>query len=631
MNVSQPNNQEWLQTNAAGGFCSGCVDGPPTRRYHGLLCASLNPPTDRHLLVSHLIETVRINDKNLTLSTEHYVDHRPDKTNLNFSFQAFPYAKWHYNLPEGSLEKSVIMAEGKNTTFVRYKNTGSLPLTLFLKPLVALRNYHALRKNSVPVEVEISGNCVFVQAWGEPKVIFLSSVADWKKTGDWYHQLYYAEESERGFDFEETNFSAAELTATLIPQETLILKFSTEVGVVNEKAFIKADKAYKNTNLADGFQNDIAWAAQQFLVHRASSHSFSVLAGYPWFTDWGRDTLIALRDFKDFMSLTQAQQILKTFLQSEKNGLIPNRFPDDPLDTIEYNTIDATLWLFVVLWELEKNDFESHFLLEVFPILTRILKAHIAGTDFNIKVLDSGLLSAGETGLALTWMDARVDAFVVTPREGCAVEINALWYNALKIYQAFQKQIKDTTLNVTPYVKAIEKNFTKEFWNPQTKTLYDVIDSNNVPDLSIRPNQLYALSLPFLILPKSKQKLVLQQVSKKLFTPFGIRTLSPEDSVFEPFYQGDAWSRDKAYHQGTAWPFLLREYFVAHEKIYGLRKTKVLLNPTLEALKNHFYHDAGVGSVSEVFDGLNPHKGKGCPQQAWSVAALWKMAKMSKL
>lgn len=628
MNGQENKNKEWLQTNNIGGFSSGVVSGAPNRRYHGLLCASLNPPTERHLLVSHLIETVLIDDKSYALSTENYLNHRSEPE-IETRFKQAPYAHWDYSLKGGRLAKSIIMIPDENTTLVRYENTGNLPLTLFLKPLLALRNYHSLRTETASVEVKIEGNTVWVQGWGEPKVYLSSNVANWQKTEDWYHQLYYQQEAERGFDSVEKNFSPAELEATLQPQKSLVLKFSTQEGPLSEKPFIAADKAYLPTNEKDHFKLDIARAAKQFLVHRESSNTPSILAGYPWFTDWGRDTLIALRDFQDFMHPSEAQQIIKTFLQYEKNGLIPNRFPDDAHDEIEYNTADATLWLFLALWELQQKHRDDDFLKEIFPKLTNIIKSHIVGTDFGIKVHNSGLLMAGEAPWQLTWMDAKIGDQIFTPRRGCAVEINALWYNALKIYQAFQKSLKNNTLDISAYIKAFENRFTLNFWNPKTLGLYDVIDEQNIPDESIRPNQVYALSLPFTILPKAKQKLVLQQISEKLYTPLGLRTLDVNDPAFEGFYEGDAWARDKAYHQGTVWPFLLREYYVAYEKIYGRSKTKGAINKDLEKLKHHFYNDAGIGSVSEVFDGLSPESGKGCPQQAWSVAALWKLVKMA--
>ncbi len=629
MSAKTNKNQEWLQTNDLGGFCSGSVSGPPTRRYQGLLCASLNPPTDRYLLVSHLLETVFINQVSTPLSNEHYLQHLP-VLNLAFDFKNQPYAHWCFNLEGGKLEKSVLMLKGENTSLVRYKNVGHQPLTLFVKPLLALRDYHTLREDNPAVDVTIEGNTVCAQTWGEPKVFLASNLAHWEPIKNWYHQLYYSEEAARGFEATEDNFCPADINALLAPGEILLLKFSTQPGPVSEKPFLEADKCYASLSDKERFKADLELAARQFIVHRESSNSSTILAGYPWFTDWGRDTLISLRDFQDFMEPNEAQQIIKTFLQYEKNGLIPNRFPDNADDDIEYNTVDATLWLFVAVWELQQKHQDLAFIQSIFSSLTKIIKAHIEGTDFNIKVLESGLLRAGEAPWQLTWMDAKIGDYTVTPRSGCAVEINALWYNALKIYQSFQKTVKDKTLDVKPYIKTFEKSFASTFWNDQMGGLYDVVIEAEEKDEVIRPNQVYALSLPFTILPKAKQKKVLQQIGEKLYTPFGLRTLALDNPDFKPEYKGDTWERDEAYHQGTVWPFLLREYFVAYEKIYGSKKAKLAMSESLEAFKNHFYHDAGIGSVSEIFDGGHPLHGKGCPAQAWSVAALWKLVKMAE-
>lgn len=621
-------NTEWLQTNDIGGFASGSVFGPPTRRYHGLLCASLNPPTERVMLVSHLVETVQVGEQVLPLSTEHYLRHRPETEAQVNSFINRPYARWQYELKETQIEKSVLMLKEENTTLVRYTNTGKESLTLFIKPLLALRDFHHLRTESTSVETRIEGNTVKVQSPEMPTVFLSASVATWQAKADWYHELYYHEEANRGFDATEDNFLPAELNCTLGRNESLILRLSTLPGVVTQKPFIEADKKHLLELKADSFLNDLKEAAQQFIVHRESTSGPTILAGYPWFSDWGRDTLIALRDFQDFMSPGETQAVIRTFLHYQKDGLIPNRFPDNPDDAIEYNTADATLWLFVALWETQQKTPDVDFLRTVFADLTLILETHIEGTHFNIGLQANGLMSQGEAPWQLTWMDAKIGDFTVTPRQGLAVEINALWYNALKIYQSFQRTLKDKSLSVADPIKRFEKSFVETFWRADDLGLYDVISKDGTPDLVVRPNQVYALSLPFVVLPKSKQKIVLQQLGEKLYTPFGLRTLSADDAGFVPEYKGTPLQRDSAYHQGTVWPFLLRDYWVAYEKINGKRKTKLQLKTEIESLKHHFYFEAGVNSVSEVFDGLRPEYGKGTPQQAWSVAALCKMQKM---
>lgn len=621
-------NTEWLQTNGLGGFASGPVFGAPTRRYHGLLCASLNPPTERVMLVSHLVETVQFGEQVFPLSTEHYLHHRP-KTDIQVNgFKNRPYAQWQYELNGAQIEKSVLMLKEENTTLVRYTNTGKEPLTLFIKPLLALRDFHHLRKGSTNVETNIEGNTVKVQSPEMPTVFLSASVATWQARADWYHELYYNEEANRGFDATEDNFLPAELDCTLAANESLVLRLSTQPGVVTQKSFTDADDVYASTENKDSFLADLTVAAQEFIVHRESTSGPTILAGYPWFSDWGRDTLIALRDFQDFMSPGETQAVIRTFLHYQKDGLIPNRFPDNQDDEIEYNTADATLWLFVALWETQQKTPDVYFLRTVFADLTLILQAHIEGTHFNIGLQPNGLMSQGEAPWQLTWMDAKIGDFTVTPRQGLVVEINALWYNALKIYQSFQGTLKDKSFSVAEPIKLFEKSFVKTFWRADNLGLYDLISEDGTPDLAVRPNQVFALSLPFVVLPKSKQKIVLQQFGEKLYTPFGLRTLSTDDAGFMPEYKGTPLQRDSAYHQGTVWPFLLRDYWVAAEKINGKRKTKTALKTEIESLKHHFYFDAGINSVSEIFDGLAPQHGKGTPQQAWSVAALYRMQKM---
>lgn len=623
-------NQEWLQTNGLGGFASGVVSGPPSRRYHGLLCASLNPPTDRWLLGAHLIENVECCGEYLALSCEHYAHHRPEVQISPASFSAYPYACWSYGVVGNKLTKSVIMVEGENTTLVRYENQGAQPITLHLKPLLGLRNYHALRSHTEGLTLNIEPHQLQVQNDTFPSVYLSVSGGNWAVVDSWYHQIYYAEEAMRGFDSLDENYCPASLCVTLPPAGKFILRLSTQPGRPTQAPFLSADEKHQVMAKTDRWGADIARAAAQFMGTRKSTGTKTILAGYPWFTDWGRDTLISLRDFQDFLTPEESRGIIKTFLKYEQNGLIPNRFPDDSNDPIEYNTADATLWLFVAAWALQEKSPSKAFVKTIFPKLTRIIAAHIKGTEFNIGVLGNGLLSAGKEPWQLTWMDARIGDYSVTPRMGCAVEINMLWYNALKIYEAFGVELDDKKFDVEPWLSQFEKNFAAHFWNPEGGGLYDLVQGDGTIDAAIRPNQIYGVSLPFTVLSKARQKQVLQQVTDLLYTPFGLRTLSTDHPDFRLRYEGDTWSRDTAYHQGTVWPFLLREYWVAHEKIYGPKKTKAALAPELEILKNHFYNDAGIGSVSEIFDGENPRSGKGTPQQAWSVAAYWRMTKMMR-
>ncbi|HRI62100.1 MAG TPA: amylo-alpha-1,6-glucosidase, partial [Saprospiraceae bacterium] len=361
-------------------------------------------------------------------------------------------------------------------------------------------------------------------------------------------------------------------------------------------------------------------------------NSYSLIAGYHWFTDWGRDTMIAMRGLTIATGKQEiSKSILETFLQSVDRGMLPNRFPDNPDDAVEYNTIDATLWLFVALYEYHRKFQDLSFVAAHFDTLTEILDQHIAGTRYNIRVTPEGFLSGGEGLAQLTWMDARVGDFVVTPRHGCPVEIQALWFNALRIYQYFAG-----TLN-KPYEKyqsigdSLLANFKKAFVR-SNGSLNDVVkfndqlsESSPTADASIRANQIYVVSLPFSLLGKDDEKRVLEVVREHLLADYGLRTLSPGHPDFKPEYGGDSWHRDTAYHQGTVWPFLLGEYISAYLKVHNWsEQSEKEALALLEPLKRHFYRDDCILGISEIFDGKIPRKGKGAMHQAWSVGAILK-------
>ena len=771
---------EWLITNGLGGYASSTIAGINTRRYHSLLCASLTPPTERVVTVGHLgealevcvsnIQSVPLNKGELkggsfnnepsvspfpretkrqrksttlnlsekhTISRPHYLNDRSFEPEYLRNFTRFPLPTWQYGNENFSLEKTLTMIEGKNTTLIRYRNTGESVFKLKLTPLVALRDYHDLmNQESGIMNHEIKKNTLktfhtdnpefFVKIkYHKPKnqkpYNLLPNTSYLPK--NWtFHNLYYATEESRGFDATEKAYCPAELETYLPPGEEFFVIISTEKRLPSaqqiEAEFRNKEKGTRNkanekqtkniprtSHLVSltSFKRDLTQSALQFVTHRQSTNGKTILAGYPWFTDWGRDTLISLREFMHLIPEKDTESLIETFLAHTKDGLLPNRFPDNPNDDVEYNTIDATLWLFVVIWEyyatrktdqkvkrekLKENSGRRYkFIKKILPSLTNILEHHFAGTHYNIRVLDNGFLFGGQEGVQLTWMDAKIGDHVVTPRIGCPVEINALWYNALKIYDAFtsflflkknnlchsqldwESGAWETTydkysssrppikLEVTFLEKIktciikIEQNFYSEFWNESAQCLYDVVIPGEKYDARIRPNQLYVLSLPFLIpspFPKggrqgdSKNKnhsssLTLNQTLHKtlfttltshLYTPYGLRSLSQDDLSFCPAYIGNPWQRDTAYHQGTVWPFLLMDYWIAHQRIYGQRQTKLKLKKDIKPLMRHFYEDGCIGGVSEVFDGLEPKHGKGCTNQAWSVAALLRMVRM---
>jgi len=374
------------------------------------------------------------------------------------------------------------------------------------------------------------------------------------------------------------------------------------------------------SGVIDRFVRDLVVSGDQFLVRRGSGHT--ILAGYPWFTDWGRDTMIAMRGLVIATGqLERARSIFRTFLSWVDGGMIPNRFPDAG-ERPEYNTIDATLWLFVALYE-HVHRFDDHaFAREALPLLEEIVEAHLAGTRYGIGVTAEGLLAGGADGVQLTWMDALVDGHVVTPRQGCPVEVNALWYNALCILEEFRALEGLPTDDLTARIRMTREAFRQSFIHPDGY-LYDVVRPDGQKDPSIRPNMIYGVSLPFSPLDPIEAEQVIARVEAELYTPLGLRSLSPHDPAFVPVYGGDPWTRDHAYHQGTVWTYLWGEWalaFLRHQAFSTDACQEVWERSA--RLRAHFYRHDGIEAMSEIFDGWHPGAGRGCPQQAWSVGML---------
>lgn len=647
--------KEWLVTNGLGGYASASVAGANTRRYHGLLVAARNPPTDRQVLVSKIEETLLTATDTFELSSNRYGDyiHPQGWAHLAF-FERFPLPAWTYEIGPNVIVKSVCMVQGTNTTVVSYRNAGAKAVTLRLNPLFVYRDYHSLfhenRQSDFYIERHGSGLTLYAQYGAEPLYIRFSAGA-FRENRAWYNRFTYCHERDRGLDFQEDAYSVGYVEHELAAGADLFLTFSAEAipadfdPATRQQTEIDRVHALKNNPAdsrlaafseadrppADAFLQDLVVSASQFIVQRKSTgtsaaNSKTVIAGYHWFTDWGRDTMIALRGL--CISLGQqetAKQILSTFFQYLDDGMLPNRFPDNSHDPVEYNTIDATLWLFVALYEYHQKFDDLAFIDAHFEELLSILDAHRDGTRYGIHVTDEGLLYGGKGTAQLTWMDARVGDYVVTPRHGCPVEINALWYNALQITILFAKQLGRKPDMYALLLRRLEESFRASFWN-EAGYLNDVVIPGSKPDSSIRPNQIYALSLPFPLLKPNEQKQVLATVTDHLYTPYGLRTLAPSDPHFVAMYGGDQWLRDTAYHQGTVWPFLLGEYWTAYLRVNKLSaKARANMHAELATLKTHFYEHDCLFGISEIFDGLHPKDGRGTANQAWSVGAIIKL------
>jgi predicted glycogen debranching enzyme len=627
--------KEWLVTNGLGGYASSSIIGTNTRRYHGLLVAAFNPPTDRKVLVSKVEEVVKVGDQIHQLSTTQYPGAiHPQGFTYFHGFERDPLPKAVFANESFRLQKTVFMVYGENTTVVGYENLGDTPIELSISPWMVYRDYHSLFQESSYFDFYVEQvDATFLKVYphyGAAPVQIQYEKGNFDPHSIWCQSIEYAAEQERGLDYQEAAKSIGQITVQLAAGEKMYLRFSTHEQAENV-SFEELEKReiQRIESLGQGQKNnflrDLMIAGDQFLVHRASTNSSTLIAGYPWFTDWGRDTMIAMRGLTIAQGNQEASKsILRTFLQYLDQGMLPNRFPDQG-EAPEYNTIDATLWLFVVLHEYYEKFQDLDFIAELYPKLQDVLHWHIEGTRYNIHVTPEGLLFGGEGLAQLTWMDARVGDYVVTPRQGCPVEINALWYNALQIFSAFAKLLNEEHQKYLKLADQVKTAFRHFFINDEG-FLNDVIIPDGYVDQSFRPNQLYAISLPFSLLNKTESAKVLSMIEDHLCTDYGLRSLNVEDPAFKGHYGGNQWERDTAYHQGTVWTFLWAEYALAFLKVKGnTQKSSKELMTKLRFLENHFYESDCIQGISEIFDGANPNKGKGCIQQAWSIGMLIKV------
>jgi predicted glycogen debranching enzyme len=654
--------REWLVTNGLGGYASASLATANTRRYHGLLVAALNPPLGRTVLLSKLEETLEIVPKRgeaqaFPLSANIYPDavHPQGHCALE-SWSSHPAPTWVWSpAPDVRIEKKVWMPQGRNTVYITYRLLAAPKgrrANLRFTPLLAWKDYHSEMKRADSPEVEWQEGertlrVTVPPIWKvttEPRSWTLAVQsedgssypgAEFAAGGDWYYRFQHPREQERGLDFEEDLYAPGTFTAPLAVGEALVVVASVETEAELQAAqswealLTRQQTLLDRAKARDTFAQQLTLAADQFVVQVPHVRD-TVIAGYPWFSDWGRDTMIALPGLCLTTGRAEiARDILLSFAAYLDRGMLPNRFPD--AGTIpEYNTVDATLWYFAAIYHyIAATDDRQTLQDSLWPVLERIVQYHLDGTRYHIHAdpVDR-LIYAGEPGVQLTWMDAKVGDWVVTPRIGKPVEINALWHNALRTMAHFA-ELLDKQPEVATYTdraNEVAAKFTERFARPDGLGLYDVLDTPGLgADASIRPNQIFALSLPFAPLDAKSAlaRAVVDTVQTELVTPCGLRTLSPRDSSYRPRYEGDPWSRDGAYHQGTVWPWLLGPFTEAHFKVYGDKvKARGWLMPLQQELSAF-----GVGSLAEVYDGSDPQRPNGCIAQAWSVAEtlrVWK-------
>ena len=629
--------REWLETNGLGGYASTTIMGTNTRRYHGLLVAATRPPTERSVLLAKLEDKLIINDKPFELSTNNY-EHgtvHPHGYLLMTGFRLEPFPVTTYRIGDYTLEKTIFMVQDENTVVIRYRFDAppDVRATLELRPLVALRNYLWLMHEDAgafaPAEVE--PGLLRIMRHNEPTTLYLAHDAEHIYLDNlWYRQFVLLEERARGFDYHEDLFSPGLLVCELQGGETRSLIASTEQRDVKDAAALEVQERTRRQQVIAPFKEraeyvqQLVAAADQFIVRRGRD-LHTVIAGYHWFTDWGRDTMISLPGLALALGHDDvAREILLAFAAYLNQGILPNRFPDTDAPP-EYNTVDGTLWFVHAVGELLRRTNDEQFVREHFyEALRDIITWHEHGTHYQIRMTDDGLLRAGEPGVQLTWMDAKVGDYVVTPRAGKPVEIQALWYNALRTVEEIARRFGDaqTSAHVRAVADGTRASFNGLFWDEQNGGLYDCVSDEGVPDASIRPNQIFAVSLPHALVTGARARQVVETVERKLLTPYGLRTLAPESAGYRPRYEGDAYARDTAYHQGTVWPWLLGPFITAYLKTN--ERTAASLNTARGWTRSFRAHlsDAGLGQISEIFDADPPHTPRGCIAQAWSVAEL---------
>ena len=629
--------REWLCTNGLGGFASGTVAGLATRRYHGLLIAALTPPVGRTIVVSGLDERVEYGGQSYALATNRWADGTmdPEGHRLIEHFHLDSTTPvWRYACADALIEKRVWMEPGANTTYVRYRvlrATGALRLTL--GALVNYRDYHATTRGSGwQMRVEVVPDGLRVTAFdGARPILLLVPGARAEPRHDWYQGFRLSAEEARGLDALDDSLRAGAFEAILELDRpvTCVLSVESEPGLDGDQAWQRRRaheveallawrKAQPAADEAPPWIEQLVLAADQFVVRRPLADDpggLSVIAGYHWFSDWGRDTMIALPGLTLATGRVEtAQRLLSTFARFVDRGMLPNVLPEGG-QAPEYNTVDAALWYVEAVRAYHAATGDDGALRELFPVLEQIIQGYTAGTRYGIRVDEDGLVAAGEPGMQLTWMDARVAGRVVTPRIGKPVEVNALWYNALIAMARLAGCLARPTVGWETMAERARAGFAR-FWNEAAGHCYDVIDGPDGHEAALRPNQILAVSLPASPLSPGRQRAVVDACARHLLVSYGLRTLAPGEPGYQPRYGGSPRERDGAYHQGTAWAWLLGPFALAHHRVHGDREAaRTFLDPMAQHLTDH-----GLGSIAEVFEAEPPFRPDGGIAQAWSVA-----------
>jgi predicted glycogen debranching enzyme len=634
MNPNDPN-AEWLEGDGLGGFASGTVSGIRTRRYHALLLTATTPPGGRMVLANGFDAWVETPSGAFAISSQRYgsdVIH-PDGASRIESFEYDPWPRWCYKIDDLVIEHELFVPKGESAIFMSWKlvSPNDADLKLKVRPFLSGRDFHSTHHENSAFHFETGQNgqsVTFRPYDGVPAVIAYSN-GSYSHEPTWYRNFLYSEEQARGLDAVEDLASPGVFEFSL-SQKPAVLMLAAEGHAITDIESIEARHAQVRTTeqaRRQYFSSPLERAADAYLVQRGKGKT--LIAGYPWFGDWGRDTFIALRGLCIATGhLEEARDILLQWAGTVSEGMLPNRFPDQG-EQPEFNSVDASLWYIIAVNDYllaatkQPNLTDDCHTKELRAAVEAILTGYNEGTRFGIRADSDGLLSAGEHGQQLTWMDARVEGHEITPRIGKPVEIQALWLNALAVGAKFSARWK----------KLFEKgraSFESKFWNEHAGHMADVIDCNHQPgvtDLTFRPNQIFAVGgLPLMLLSKEKARRVVDAVEMLLLTPLGLRSLAPGEGGYAPHYQGDSRARDSVYHQGTVWPWLIGAFVEAWVRVHGAnaaarKKAHARFLPPLYEHLNH----AGLGHVSEICDAELPHTPRGCPFQAWSLGELLRL------
>ena len=639
--------REWAVTNGIGGYAGSSMIGAHSRTHQGYLIASLHAPIERYLVFSKINETATVGTSTVSFETsQHCASGKTVYTEGQKFLTSFIYdgsVHYTYETDNFSFEKHITLKRNANVCAVAYELTaGDSDCTFTLTPLF---NYREHSESSTPDTLKFetfTKDRTFYLVPEKNKDIairFQTSEGTFSERETVYDiDMQLQIEVDLETDGLDCHYCPVDLSIAVPANTTKKVSILCSIGDVNERpAPVSATEAFsileenarchaelfEKAGYHDSFANQLVLASDQFLTYRESTKMMTVLAGLPWFTDWGRDTMIA------FTGLTlctkrfkEAEEILLTFARYIRHGIVPNMFPDDNMPPL-YNTVDASLWYFYAVYQyLHYNpaaEAEAFVKEQIFPHLKEIISAYEKGTDFSIYMEDDGLIHAGSGLDQITWMDVRVGDWVATPRHGKPVEINALWYNALRIMESLCEKFDEDASAYRTRAEQVKESFNAKFWDSANQCLFDVVDGDE-PDDHIRPNQIYAVSLPFSLLPEEQEKAVVALVEKELFVGCGLRSLAPDHPDYHGIYCGALAKRDAAYHQGTAWGFLLGGFFSAYMKV-NHHSSSAAENAVhmLEPVRKHLSDSGCIGSISEIFDGDTPHNPRGCYAQAWSV------------